>query len=123
MQSLGLCRWSMRMKSRFLPWQPELVFSGNSYYAVDNLSGDLLNQRDVWDAVADNGFPSVIPMLWSTLHFMIPMLTLLLLVMWSHLKWELSGASVSVPLSEFQSSKSFVAPACRQRALRMLCSS
>ena len=50
----------MRMKSRFLPWQPELVFSGNSYYAVDNLSGKLLNQRDVWDAVADNGFPSVI---------------------------------------------------------------
>ena len=60
MQSLGLYRWSMRMKSRFLPWQPELVFSGNSYYAVDNLSGNLLNQRDVWDAVADNGFPSVI---------------------------------------------------------------
>ena len=59
-ESLVLYRWSMRMQSRFLPWQPELVFSGNSYYAIDNLSGALLNQRDVWDAVADNSFPSVI---------------------------------------------------------------
>ena len=47
------------MKSRFLPWQPKLVFSGYSYYAIDAVYGRIAGQRDVWDAIQDNSSPSV----------------------------------------------------------------
>ena len=89
------------MQSRFLPWQPELVFSGNSYYAVDNLSGALLNQRDVWDAVADNSFPSVIPN-HSLACIACFQCQSILLGMEPYFELELSGAEVPAPLPEFQ---------------------
>lgn len=49
----------MTLKSRFLPWQPKLVFSGYSYYAIDAVYGRITGQRDVWDAIQDNSSPSV----------------------------------------------------------------
>ncbi len=49
----------MTLKSRFLPWQPKLVFSGYSYYAIDAVYGKIAGQRDVWDAIQDNSSPSV----------------------------------------------------------------
>ena len=49
----------MTLKSRFLPWQPKLVFSGYSYYTVDSVYGKIASQRDVWDAIQDNSSPSV----------------------------------------------------------------
>ena len=49
----------MTLKSRFLPWQPKLVFSGYSYYAIDPVYGTIAGQRDVWDAIQDNSSPSV----------------------------------------------------------------
>lgn len=49
----------MTLKSRFLPWQPKLVFSGYSYYTVDSVYGKIAGQRDVWDAIQDNSSPSV----------------------------------------------------------------
>jgi hypothetical protein len=52
-------RWSMIMKSRFVPWQPKLVFTGHSYYGVSTTTGQLTSQRDVWDAVQDNSYLSV----------------------------------------------------------------
>ena len=54
-----MCRWTMTLKSRFLPWQPKLVFSGFSYYTVDAVYGKITGQRDVWDALQDNSSPSV----------------------------------------------------------------
>lgn len=52
-------RWTMTLKSRFLPWQPKLVFSGYSYYAIDPVYGTIAGQRDVWDAIQDNSSPSI----------------------------------------------------------------
>ena len=52
-------RWTMTLKSRFLPWQPELVFSGYSYYTIETVYGKIAGQRDVWDAIQDNSSPSV----------------------------------------------------------------
>lgn len=52
-------RWTMSLKSRFLPWQPNLVFSGCSYYTIDTAYGKIAGQRDVWDAIQDNSSPSV----------------------------------------------------------------
>ena len=49
----------MTLKSRFLPWQPKLVFSGYSYYAIDIVYGKIVSQRDVWDAIKDQSTPSV----------------------------------------------------------------
>ena len=49
----------MTLKSKFLPWQPKLVFSGHSYYAIDAVYGTIAGQRDVWDAIQDNSSPSV----------------------------------------------------------------
>ena len=51
-------RWTMSLTSRFLPWQPQLVFSGYSYYTIDAY-GKIVRQRDVWDAIQDNSSPSV----------------------------------------------------------------
>lgn len=52
-------RWTMSLKSRFLPWQPQLVFSGYSYYTIETAYGKITRQRDVWDAIQDNSSPSV----------------------------------------------------------------
>ncbi|KAL3139503.1 hypothetical protein ABBQ38_003826 [Trebouxia sp. C0009 RCD-2024] len=52
-------RWTMSLKSRFLPWQPNLVFSGCSYYTIDTAYGKIAGQRDVWDAIQDNSSPSI----------------------------------------------------------------
>ena len=49
----------MSLKSRFLPWQPQLVFSGYSYYTIETAYGKIIRQRDVWDAIQDNSSPSV----------------------------------------------------------------
>lgn len=49
----------MTLKSRFLPWQPKLVFSGYSYYTIDSVYGKITGQRDVWDAIQDTSTPSV----------------------------------------------------------------
>ena len=49
----------MTLKSRFLPWQPKLVFSGYSYYTIDIVYGKITGQRDVWDAIQDNSTGSV----------------------------------------------------------------
>lgn len=49
----------MSLKSRFLPWQPQLVFSGYSYYTIEKAYGKIIRQRDVWDAIKDNSSPSV----------------------------------------------------------------
>ena len=46
------------MKPR-LPLQPQLIFSGSSYYTVEAVYGKIAAQRDVWDAVQDNSSPSV----------------------------------------------------------------
>lgn len=52
------------MKSR-LPLQPQLVFSGSSYYTVEALYGKIASQRDVWDAIKDNSSPSVSAVLYN----------------------------------------------------------
>lgn len=52
-------RWTMSLTSRFLPWQPQLVFSGYSFYTIDTAYGKIVRQRDVWDAIQDNSSPSV----------------------------------------------------------------
>ena len=55
------------MKPR-LPLQPQLVFSGSSYYTVEAVYGKIAGQRDVWDAVQDNSSPSVSAALLSCFH-------------------------------------------------------
>lgn len=46
------------MRSR-LPLQPQLLFSGSSYYTIEAVYGKIGSQRDVWDAIQDNSSPSV----------------------------------------------------------------
>ena len=49
----------MRLKQKLLPWRPALVFTGQSFYSVDAVSGRLASQTDVWDAIKNNSYPSV----------------------------------------------------------------
>lgn len=49
----------MELTPRLTPWVQKLVFTGSSFYTIDVLSGGTITaQRDVWDAVQDNSFPS-----------------------------------------------------------------
>lgn len=47
------------MKVKVLPWRPEILVSGQSFYTVDPTSGRLTSQRDVWDSLHDNKYLSV----------------------------------------------------------------
>ena len=49
----------MTMKFRLLPWQPQLILTGRSFYGVSTASNKITYQTDVWDAVQDNSFLSV----------------------------------------------------------------
>jgi hypothetical protein len=49
----------MTLKPRLLSWRPPLTFTGQSKYGVNTFDGKLLYQRDTWDAVQNNSFPSV----------------------------------------------------------------
>jgi hypothetical protein len=55
-------RWTFSAKVKAIPWQQKLIFTGRSYYAISG-AGQLQSQRDVWDAVLDNDFLSVCPLL------------------------------------------------------------
>lgn len=68
----------MNLKSRFLPWQPNVVFSGYSYYTIDMVYGKITRQRDVWDAVQDNSTPSVRHLVQTTVAVLCSVLYALL---------------------------------------------
>lgn len=48
----------MELKFRLLPWQPTIIVTGESFYTVDNISGKIQAQRDVWDSISDNKYYS-----------------------------------------------------------------
>eukprot|EP00879_Flechtneria_rotunda_P020106 GHRR01021146.1.p1 GENE.GHRR01021146.1~~GHRR01021146.1.p1 ORF type:complete len:321 (+),score=86.12 GHRR01021146.1:576-1538(+) len=52
-------RWTMSLKVWELPWQPNLLFSGRSFYKVDPVTGIILQHKDVWDAINDNSYLSL----------------------------------------------------------------
>ena len=60
---VGASRWTFSARVKALPFAQDLVFTGKSYYAVDRFSRIFTAQRDVWDAVSNNNFPSVRPLM------------------------------------------------------------
>ncbi|KAK9811083.1 hypothetical protein WJX73_001332 [Symbiochloris irregularis] len=52
-------RWTMELKPKLVPWQPKIVVTGESIYTVDQISGKIQSQRDVWDSISDNNYLSL----------------------------------------------------------------
>ncbi|KAG1660083.1 hypothetical protein FOA52_011149 [Chlamydomonas sp. UWO 241] len=52
-------RWTMNMEMWLLPWKPNLLFTGRTFYKVDLPSGLITSHIDVWDALRHNRFLSV----------------------------------------------------------------
>lgn len=52
-------RWTMNMKLRVLPWQPDLIFTGTSQYEFDLSSKKVVKHSDTWDSIQNQEYFSV----------------------------------------------------------------
>ena len=52
-------RWTMNMKLRVLPWQPDLIFTGTSQYEFDLESKKVIRHSDTWDSIQNQEYFSV----------------------------------------------------------------
>ncbi|WZN63488.1 SOUL heme-binding protein [Chloropicon roscoffensis] len=52
-------RWTMNMKFRILPWQPDLTFTGTSQYEFDLQTEKVVRHSDTWDSISDQEYFSV----------------------------------------------------------------
>lgn len=52
-------RWTMNMKLRVLPWQPDLTFTGTSQYEFDLKTKKVVRHSDTWDSIDDQEYFSM----------------------------------------------------------------
>ena len=49
----------MVMRFKALPWRPTLTVTGRTFYSVDTAAGQVMSHREEWDALQDQGVPSL----------------------------------------------------------------
>ena len=52
-------RWTMNMKLRILPWQPDLIYTGTSQYEFDLNTKKVVRHSDTWDSIENQEYFSV----------------------------------------------------------------